>query len=95
MVSGVGLINEVNRHRARLVLGAIDCTHVAIKAPSSHEKAFVNHKGIHTVNIQAVCDNDMRITNLVAKWPVRPKCRVADVGVIGNVPRGGTELDNR
>jgi len=51
------------------VLGAIDCTHVAIKAPSSHEEAFVNRKGIHTVNIQAVCDNDMRITNLVAKWP--------------------------
>jgi len=51
------------------ILGAIDCTHVAIKAPSSHEEAFVNRKGIHTVNIQAVCDNDMRINNLVAKWP--------------------------
>jgi len=51
------------------VLGAIDCTHVAIKSPSLHEEAFVNRKGIHTVNIQAVCDNDMRITNLVAKWP--------------------------
>ena len=51
------------------VLGAIDCSHIAIKAPSAHEEAFVNRKGVHTINIQAVCDNDMRITNLVSKWP--------------------------
>jgi len=51
------------------VLGAIDCTHVAIKAPSAHEEAFVNRKGVHTLNIQAVCDNEMRIINLVSKWP--------------------------
>jgi len=49
------------------VLGAIDGTHIAIKAPSNHEEAFVNRKGVHTINVQAVCDNDMRILNLVAK----------------------------
>jgi len=51
------------------VIGAIDCTHIAIKAPSEHEETFVNRKGVHTINVQAVCDNDLRITNLVAKWP--------------------------
>jgi len=51
------------------VLGAIDGMHIAIKAPSNHEEAFVNRKGVHTINVQAVCDNDMRILNLVAKWP--------------------------
>jgi len=33
------------------------------------EEAFVNLKGIHTINIQSVGDNNMRITNLVTKWP--------------------------
>ena len=51
------------------VVGAIDCSHIAVKTPSEHEEAFVNRKGIHTINIQAVCDADMRISNLVAKWP--------------------------
>jgi len=36
------------------ILGAIDCMHIAIKAPSVNEEAFVNRKGIHTINVQAV-----------------------------------------
>ena len=51
------------------VVEAIDCTHIAVKTPSEHEEAFVNRKGIHTINVQAVCDPDMKITNIVAKWP--------------------------
>ena len=53
----------------RNVVGAIDCSHIAVKTPSVHEEVFVNRKGIHTINIQAVCDPDMKILNLVAKWP--------------------------
>ena len=51
------------------VVGCIDGTHVRIKAPSEAEEAYVNRKGVHTVNIQAVCDADMKVTNVVAKWP--------------------------
>ena len=51
------------------VVGAVDCTHVAIKSPSVNEEAYVNRKGVHTINVQAVCDSDMKVTNLVAKWP--------------------------
>ena len=40
------------------VLGAIDCTRVAIKAPSAHEEAYDNRKGVHAINVQAVCDNE-------------------------------------
>lgn len=50
-------------------IGCIDGTHIAIKAPKDHEEAYVNRKGVHTINVQAVCDADMRIIDVVAKWP--------------------------
>ena len=51
------------------VIGAIDCTHIPIKSPSSNEEAYVNRKGVHTINVQAVCDANMRLLDIVAKWP--------------------------
>lgn len=51
------------------VIGAIDCTHVAIKAPSVNEVAYVNRKNVHTINVQIICDSNLIITNLVARWP--------------------------
>jgi len=51
------------------VLGAIDGTHVAIKAPSCSEDAYVNRKGVHTINVQAVCDMDMMFLDVCVKWP--------------------------
>ena len=49
-------------------LGAIDCTHVAIKAPKNDEPAFVNRKNFQSINTQVVCDADKTILNVVAKW---------------------------
>ena len=49
------------------VLGAIDCTHVAIKAPSCSEDAYVNRKGV--LFVQAVCDMDMMFLDVCVKWP--------------------------
>jgi len=51
------------------VIGAIDCTHIPIKAPSVNEEACVDRKGTHSVNVEAVCDADMRLLDVVAKWP--------------------------
>lgn len=51
------------------VIGAIDCTHVAIKAPSENEFVFVNQKHFHSVNVQIICDAHMFLTNVVARWP--------------------------
>ena len=51
------------------VIGAIDCMHIPIKSPQENEDAFVNRKGIHTINVQAVCDANMRLLDVVAKWP--------------------------
>ncbi|XP_056435275.1 putative nuclease HARBI1 [Gadus chalcogrammus] len=51
------------------VIGAIDGTHVRIQAPSDHEHLFVNRKGYHSLNIQAVCDSNLKFLNCVARWP--------------------------
>lgn len=34
------------------VVGAIDGTHIAIRSPPTNEDAFVNRKGVHTINVQ-------------------------------------------
>lgn len=36
------------------VIGAIDCTHVAVIAPREHEEAYINHNGYHSINVQMV-----------------------------------------
>ncbi|XP_052075959.1 putative nuclease HARBI1 [Mytilus californianus] len=51
------------------VLGAIDGTHIRIQAPSEDEPSFVNRKGVHSVNVQAVCDARGKFTNINANWP--------------------------
>ena len=38
------------------VIGAIDCTHIAIKAPSQNEFVYVNRKHFHSINVQIICD---------------------------------------
>ncbi|XP_071123374.1 putative nuclease HARBI1 [Mytilus edulis] len=40
------------------VIGCVDSTHVRIAAPSSNEPSFVNRKGFHSINVQAICDNE-------------------------------------
>ena len=34
------------------VIGAVDGSHINVKAPSEEEWAYVNRKGNHSVNIQ-------------------------------------------
>ncbi|XP_071947388.1 putative nuclease HARBI1 [Antedon mediterranea] len=53
------------------VIGAVDGTHVRIQAPTVDEFVYVNRKGYHThsLNIQVVCDANMRFTNCVLRWP--------------------------
>lgn len=52
------------------ILGVIDGTHVAITAlPSQIENAYINRKGFHSVNVQIVCNADMLISNINARFP--------------------------
>nr|XP_049695562.1 putative nuclease HARBI1 isoform X4 [Helicoverpa armigera]XP_049698868.1 putative nuclease HARBI1 isoform X1 [Helicoverpa armigera]XP_049707731.1 putative nuclease HARBI1 [Helicoverpa armigera] len=52
------------------VIGAIDCTHIKILAPKTNEESYVSghHEG-HSLNVQAVCDPDLIILNINARWP--------------------------
>ena len=50
------------------IIGAIDCTHIATKAPSTNEFNYVNRKGFHSVNVQIVCDANLSLLN-VERWP--------------------------
>ncbi|XP_063788800.1 putative nuclease HARBI1 [Pseudophryne corroboree] len=51
------------------VLGAIDCTHVAIAPPRQMEECFRNRKSFHSLNVQMVCDAKLKITNLFVGFP--------------------------
>ena len=52
-----------------LVLGCIDCSHVNIVAPAVNEETFVNRKNEYFINIQAICDCDLKFIDIVARWP--------------------------
>ena len=49
------------------VICCIDCTHVKVIAPSRNEHEYVNRKGYHSINVQLICDADLRILNCVVK----------------------------
>ncbi|XP_046468084.1 putative nuclease HARBI1 [Neodiprion pinetum] len=50
-------------------IGAIDCTHVALFGPREHQVAYVNHHGYHSLNVQAICDPNLTILNINARYP--------------------------
>ena len=51
------------------MLGCIDGTHVPIIAPSINEDIYVTRKNTHSINIQAICDSELKFIDVVAKWP--------------------------
>uniref|UniRef100_UPI00398E71EA putative nuclease HARBI1 n=1 Tax=Pristiophorus japonicus TaxID=55135 RepID=UPI00398E71EA len=51
------------------VQGAIGCTHVALRAPQTHAEMFINRKGIHSLNVELVCDHQRKIMAVDARYP--------------------------
>ena len=42
------------------VIGCVDGTHIKIQAPHENENDFVNRKGFHSINVQAICNHKGR-----------------------------------
>lgn len=51
------------------VIGCVDGTHVRIVCPSQYEGVYVCRKGYHSINIQLICDYNLKILNTVIKHP--------------------------
>lgn len=50
------------------IVGAIDGTHIAILKPSTEEHNFINRKGFHSLNVQLICDDSLKILNINANF---------------------------
>ncbi len=52
------------------VIGAIDGTHIKIDAKGvQNREKYRNRENVFTINVQAVCDSELRFINVVARWP--------------------------
>ena len=58
-------VNEIERvkegffHKGGFpgVIGCVDGTHIRLQCPSQNEADYVNRKGYHSINVQAICDH--------------------------------------
>ena len=74
------------------MIGAIDCTHVRIICPNKENAvAFINRKQFYCINVQAVCNSDAFVTNIVARWPGSTHdSRIFENSMIADKLREGT-----
>ena len=59
----------LKKYKFPLVLRCIDGSYVPILAPSTNEDFYVNRKGFHYINIQAICDHEFHFISAIVKWP--------------------------
>ncbi|KAG5862329.1 hypothetical protein JTB14_032927 [Gonioctena quinquepunctata] len=50
------------------VLGAIDGTHVEIKAPQEFPENYIDRKCFYGITLQAICDHELIFTNCFAGY---------------------------
>ncbi|XP_028297768.1 protein ANTAGONIST OF LIKE HETEROCHROMATIN PROTEIN 1-like [Gouania willdenowi] len=51
------------------VVGAIDATHISIRAPADDADEYHNRKGFYSILLQAVVDHDLKFWNINIGWP--------------------------
>jgi hypothetical protein len=51
------------------VLGAVDCSHVKIQSPGgANAELFRNRKGYFSINVEAICDAELKLLHIIARW---------------------------
>lgn len=52
------------------VIGCIDGTHIRIQSPGGeHAEVYRNRKGYFSLNVQVVCNHQLKAVDIVARWP--------------------------
>lgn len=51
------------------IIGAVDGTHIQIKAPSNHPQSYVNRKHFHSLQLQCVCRHNMLFSHVFTGFP--------------------------
>lgn len=53
-----------------MIVDALDYTHVKIRSPGGENaKAYRNRKNFFSINVQTICDANLKIQDIVARWP--------------------------
>ncbi|XP_033731771.1 putative nuclease HARBI1 [Pecten maximus] len=67
------MLEEENLFAARNgfpdIVGALDGTRIPISKPRDHPQTYVNRKGFHSIQLQAICRHDMRFSHLYVGYP--------------------------
>ncbi|KAJ8911230.1 hypothetical protein NQ315_014942, partial [Exocentrus adspersus] len=59
-----------NISRFPKVIGCVDGTHIKIQSPGGEDaEVFRNRKSFFSINTQVLCDHDLKIRDIVARWP--------------------------
>lgn len=52
------------------VLGCVDGTHIPIRSPGGDNvEMYRCRKGFYSLNVQGICDSDLKFTHVIASWP--------------------------
>lgn len=51
------------------IVGCIDGSHIPIPGPTDHRASYINRKGFPSIQLQAVCDDNLRFLDVCAGWP--------------------------
>ncbi|PSN52639.1 hypothetical protein C0J52_08813, partial [Blattella germanica] len=78
------------------IIGTIDCTHIPVISPGGNMgEMYRNRKSYFSLNVQTIADADLRIRDIVVRWPgsvhdstIFQRCEWRMLFEAGRVPRG-------
>lgn len=51
-------------------IGCVDGSHIPIRGPGGNDAALYRcRKGYFSINMQGICDADLKFMNIIARWP--------------------------